>query len=142
MTPRLPTLAALRRTCRDDDVEGLVRLLFVRDRGRVGLVQTAKETADSADQFLTRYLADMITDVGAPGVVVTVHRATGRPTHTDRQLWTLLGERLATSCTVLVDLVPLGPAHAWSVRRGRALTPPRRGRPSGARRAASPAAVR
>ena len=74
VTLRTPTLTALRRTCGEADPEGLVRLLFVRDRGRVALVQTAHETADNADQFLVRYLADMIRDVAAPGVVLTIWR--------------------------------------------------------------------
>ena len=144
MTLRTPTLTALRRTCGEADPEGLVRLLFVRDRGRVALVQTAHETADNADQFLVRYLADMIRDVAAPGVVLTIWRAAGRASTSDRQILTLLTRELSSSGIALLDVVALGPERAWSTRRGRALSPPRRRprRQSAARRSASPAAAR
>jgi hypothetical protein len=144
----MPTLAAIRRTCRDgDDHEGLIRLLFVRDGGRVGLVQTAQETAANADQFLARYIAEMITDVGASAVVVTVNRATGRPTHSDRQLWSLLSQRLASTTTTILDLVAIGPTKAWSLRKARPMSPPRRRRATrasqkGATRASQKGATR
>jgi hypothetical protein len=125
----MPTLAAIRRSCHDDTpTEGMIRLLFLRDGGRIGLVQTARETADSADQFLAGYLTGMITDVGASAVVVAVSRAEGRPTHSDRQLWTMLVDRLAPTTTTILDLVTLGPSRAWSCRRARPINPPRRRR--------------
>jgi hypothetical protein len=140
VTTRTPTLAALRRTCDDNDREGLIRLLFVRDRGRVALMQTAQETADSADQFLVRYLADMIRDVAAPAVVVTISRADGRATNVDRQIFTMLTAQLAATSTALLDVVALGADSAWSARRGRPFSPSRR-RPA-AHTSASPAAAR
>jgi hypothetical protein len=131
MPARMPTLAAMRRSCPDDVTkEGAIRLLFIRDGGRIGLVQTASETADNADQFLAGYLGGMITDVAAPFVVVTVSRADGRPTHSDRQLWSLLLDRLAPTTTTILDLVALGPTRAWSARRARQINPPRRRRAS------------
>lgn len=127
MPSRMPTLAAVRRACQDNaEHEGLIRLLFVRDASRIGLVQTASETADNADQFLAFYLAEMITDVSAPYVVVAINRASGRPTHSDRQLWNLLVDRLAPSTTTILDLITIGPKRAWSSRRQRPLEPPRR----------------
>jgi hypothetical protein len=140
VTARAPTLAAIRRSCGDDDPDGQVRLLFLRDRGRIGLVQTAQETADNADQFLTRYLAGMITDVAAPAVLVTVRRSDGRPTTSDRQLWNMLVEHLGSNPSELVDLVTLSPDRAWSVRRGAPLKAPRRRRAGS--KSASPAAAR
>jgi hypothetical protein len=149
MPTRMPTLAAIRRTYQDEPaMEGQTRLLFVRDGGRIGLVQTASETADNADQFLARYLADMITDVAAPVVVVAISRDAGRPTHSDRQLWVMLSERLAPTTTTMLDLIAIGPSRAWSVRRARPLNQPRRrsqqsaGRPSAGRKSPSRAAAR
>jgi hypothetical protein len=134
----MPTLAAIRRTCPDGPPnEGQIRLLFLRDGGRIGLVQTASETANNADQFLARYLADMITDVAAPAVVVAISRGDGRPTHSDRQLWRMLVDKLTPTTTTILDLVAIGPGRVWSVRRARPLNP----RPSG-RRSASRAAAR
>jgi hypothetical protein len=136
----MPTLAAIRRACpAESPHEGRIRLLFIRDKGQIGLVQTASETANNADQFLARYLADMITDVAAPAVVVVVGRDDGRPTHSDRQLWRMLVDQLAPTSTTILDLVTIGPSRTWSVRRARPLSPPRR--PSG-RRSASRAAAR
>lgn len=133
----MPTLAAMRRTCDPDtDQQGQVRLLFIRDAARIGLVQSASENANHADQFLARYLADMIIDVGAPAVVVLVSRAEGRPTHSDRQLWAMLVDLLAPTTTTVLDLVAIGPEKAWSVRRSRPLNPPRR-RPAVRRRRAT-----
>ena len=131
MPTRMPTLAAIRRThVEGTDAEGQIRLLFIRDGGRIGLVQTASETADNADQFLARYVADMITDVCAPGVVVTVSRSDGRPTHSDRQLWALLLVQLELTSTRIFDLVILGPDRAWSSRRTRPISTPRQRRVS------------
>lgn len=142
MSVRRPSLAAIRRACCRDCVDGTIRLLFVRDGGRVGLVQTPQETActDSADQFLAGYLEVMITDVAAPGVVVAVHRGDGRPSHADRQLWAMLSTRLEPASTLLLDLVIVGPSQVWSARSGRPLNQPRR-RPAG-RRSASRATAR
>jgi hypothetical protein len=145
----MPTLAAIRRSCRDDaSEEGAIQLLFMRDGGRIGLVQTARETADNADQFLAGYVVGMITDVAAPFVVVTINRADGRPTHSDRQLWAMLVDRLAPTTTTILDLVVIGPNRAWSARRARPINPPRRRRASranqqsAARRSASRATAR
>jgi hypothetical protein len=139
---RSPSLAAIRRASSGGCVDGTIRLLFLRDGGRIGLVQTAQETAatDTADQFLAGYLEVMITDVGAPAVVVAVHRADGRPTHADRQLWAMLSTRLEPTSTLLLDLVTVGTSHVWSARRGKPLNPPRRRRAnqqSAVRRSAS-----
>ncbi len=141
MPARHPSLAAVRRACAGASLEGTIRLLFVRDGGRIGLTQTPQETApaDTADQFLAGYLERMITDVAAPGVVVVVHRSKGRPTHADRQLWDMLNARLAPTSTLLFDLVIIGTAKAWSARRGKALNPARR---SAGRRSASRATAR
>lgn len=123
--------------------DGTIRLLFVRDGGRIGLVQTTLETVRDADQFLAGYLEGMITDVAAPGVVVAVCRSDGRATYADRQLWTLLSARLELTPTTLLDLVAVGRTRVWSARRGRPLTPPRRrGQRSAARRSASRASAR
>jgi hypothetical protein len=81
----------------------------------------------------------MITDVAAPGVVVAVHRGDGRPTHADRQLWTMLSTRLEPEPTSLLDLVIVGPSQAWSARRGKLLSSRRR---TSVRRSASRAAAR
>lgn len=142
MPLRTPSLAAIRRATAGACEDGTIRLLFVREAGRIGLVQTPVETAtaDTADQFLVRYLQQMIVDVAAPGVVVAVHRGDGRQTHADRQLWHLLRAGLEPSSTVLLDLVTLGTARAWSARRGAPLNPPRR--PSQGRRSASREAAR
>lgn len=146
MAIRSPSVAAIRRACGRDGVDGTIRLLFVRDGGRIGLVQTPQETVamDSADQFLAGYLEVMITDVAAPAVVVAVQRSDGRPTHADRQLWTMLTARLEPTSTQLLDLVTVGTSQAWSARRGRPLNPPRRGAApqSAARRSASRATAR
>lgn len=144
MPVRIPTLAAIRRACPADLPEGTIRLLFIRDGGRVGLVQTPHETANDADQFLALYLERMITDVKAPGVVVAVHRFAGRPTYADRQLWTMLGPRIEPTPTSLLDLIVVGATQVWSARRGRPLNPPRRRRAvqqSAARRSASRSAA-
>ncbi len=125
--------------------DGQLRLLFVRDGARVGLVQRASESANNADQFLARYLVDMINDVAAPGVVVAVSRHDGRATHSDRQLWSMLGELLAPTTTTLLDVVAIGSKRVWSVRRARPLNAPRRARAGqhrAGRRSASRAAAR
>jgi hypothetical protein len=140
MTARVPTLAAIRRTRDASDADGVIRLLFLRDKGRIGLVQSAQESADNADQFLARYLAEMITDVAAPAVLLTIARRDGRPITSDRQLWALLTEMLASTTTILSDLVVLGSDRAWSARRNGPLKPPRRRRAG--RRSPSPAAAR
>jgi hypothetical protein len=140
VTIRTPTLAAIRRTCSSGDPDGLVRLLFLREKGRIGLVQTAQEAADNADQFLARYLADMVADVAAPAVLVTVTRSDGKPTTSDRQLWAMLGQRITPTCTSLLDLVAIGPERAWSAKRGGPIKAPRRRRAGS--RSASPAEVR
>lgn len=142
MPVRTPSLAALRRACTGMTTDGTVRLLFVRDGGRVGLVQSPLESVHDADQFLARYLEGMITDVAAPGVVVAVCRHDGRPTYADRQLWAMLSARLAASSTTLLDLVAAGSSQVWSARKGRPLNPPRRRRPSAGRRSASRASAR
>ncbi|MGN6473761.1 MAG: hypothetical protein ACTHK4_08965 [Mycobacteriales bacterium] len=141
MPLRSPSIAAIRRVSGRGGVDGTIRLLFVRDGGRIGLVQTAQETAatDSADQFLAGYLATMITDVAAPGVLVAVHRADGRPTHADRQLWTMLSTRLEPTPTQLLDLVIVGESQTWSARSGHPLNPRRH---RGARKSASRATAR
>jgi hypothetical protein len=138
VTPRSPNLTAIRRAA-GKSVDGTIRLLFVRAGGRVGLVQTPLEAADNADQFLAGYIAGMITDVAAPSVLVTVSRADGRPTHADRQLWSMLAERLAPTSTALLDLVVIGSSRAWSARRNRPINPPRKRR---AVRATKKSAVR
>ncbi|HVT63651.1 MAG TPA: hypothetical protein VHD81_00670 [Mycobacteriales bacterium] len=150
MAVRNPSLAAIRRASGGPSAEGMVRLMFVRDGGRIGLVQTPSELADGADQFFALYLERMITDVAAPGVVVAIHRIDGRPSHSDRRLWTMLGERLAATSSTLLDLVAVGPDRVWSAKRGGPLKPPRRRAPrakkqsprSAARRSASRAAAR
>jgi hypothetical protein len=139
----MPTLAAIRRTCLDEPShEGQIRLLFVREGARICLVQTASETAKNADQFLARYLADMITDVAAPSVVVTISRDNGRPTHSDRQLWQLLFDLLTPSATTILDLVTVGRTQAWSIRRARPLGPSASHRSPSGRRSASRARAR
>lgn len=140
MAVRAPSLAAIRRATAGVRPDGTIRLLFVRDGGRIGLVQMTKEAANEADQFLVFYLERMILDVAASGVVIAVHRADGKPSHADRQLWTMLGERLEPTRTRLLDLVVVGDARAWSARLGGPLKPPRR--PSSGRRSASRAAAR
>ncbi|HVT21956.1 MAG TPA: hypothetical protein VHE57_11270 [Mycobacteriales bacterium] len=147
MAVRCPSLAAIRRASGAGLADGTVRLLFVREGGRVGLVQTPSETANGADQFFTLYLERMITDVAAPGVLVAVHRNDGRPTYTDRRLWTMLAARLEPTTTRLLDLVVVGADRAWSAKRGGPLDPPRRAtkrasRPAAARRSASRGAAR
>ena len=139
MPVRSPTLTAIRRASSGDCADGTIRLLFVREGGRIGLVQTPQEPAgtDSADQFLAGYLEGMINDVAAPGVVVAVHRRDGRPKHADRQLWTMLCSRLDPTDTVLLDLVAIGTSRVWSARRGGPLNPPRRRAVPTARRSAS-----
>jgi hypothetical protein len=141
---RAPSLAAIRRASGSELADGTIRLLFVRTGGRIGLVQTPQEAANDADQFLARYLERMITDVAAPGVVVAIHRSDDKPSGSDRQLWTMLNERLEPTATRFLDLVVIGPARVWSLRHGRTLNPPRRraNRRSGARRSASRAAAR
>jgi hypothetical protein len=141
---RSPSLAAIRRASGGDTTEGMVRLMFIRDGGRIGLVQTPSETANGADQFFALYLERMILDVAAPGVVVAIHRSDGRPTYTDRRLWTMLGERLDPTSTRLLDLVAIGASQVWSAKRGKPMTAPRR-RPAkrtAARKSASRAAAR
>ncbi|HVV74438.1 MAG TPA: hypothetical protein VHC43_00260 [Mycobacteriales bacterium] len=134
MPARSPSVVAIRRACRSDAAEGTTRLLFVRDGGRIGLVQTPQETANDADQFFALYLERMITDVAAPAVVVAVHRAEGRPTYSDRQLWTMLRARIEQTPVNLLDLVVVGASRTWSARHGRPL--------SAGRRSASRAAAR
>ncbi|HWC34637.1 MAG TPA: hypothetical protein VG650_07395 [Mycobacteriales bacterium] len=145
MALRCPSLAAIRRATAGDAADGTIRLLFVREGGRVGLVQTPQEAANEVDQFLALYLERMITDVAAAGVVVAVHRHDGRPSYADRQLWVMLGARLAPTPTTLLDLVVVGAPQVWSARRGRPLIPPRRRRANqqtAARRSASRATAR
>jgi hypothetical protein len=113
----------------------MVRLMFVRDGGRIGLVQTPSETANGADQFFALYLERMIIDVAAPGVVVAIHRSDGRPSYTDRRLWTTLTERLEPTSTRLIDLVAVGTDRVWSAKRGGPLDPPRRAKRASAKRA-------
>jgi hypothetical protein len=144
---RSPSLAAIRRASLGESPDGTVRLMFVREGGRIGLVQTPSETANDADQFFARYLERMITDVAAPGVVVAVHRGDGRPSYNDRRLWTMLSERLEPTSTTLLDLVVIGPSRVWSAKRGKPLTAPRRApraqkQSSRARRSASRATAR
>jgi hypothetical protein len=147
MPIRSPSLAAIRRATRGDVPDGTTRLLFVREGGRVGLVQTAGETATDADQFFALYLERMIIDVAAPGVVVAIQRSDGRPAYTDRRLWAILSERLEPSPTKLLDLVAVGTSRVWSARRSGPLTAPRRAKKGRApraseRRSASRAAAR
>lgn len=122
MPVRCPTLTMIRRAVGSAPRNGTIRLLFVRASGRVGLVQTPHELANDADQFLALYLQRMISDVAAPGVVVAVHRDNGRPTYADRQLWEMLGARLAATSTVLLDLVVVGADQAWSMDQARPLS--------------------
>jgi hypothetical protein len=118
----------------------MVRLLFLREGGRIGLVQTPSESANDADQFFALYLEGMIIDVAAPGVVVAIHRGDARPAYTDRRLWTMLSERLEPTSTTMLDLMVVGTSQVWSVKRGKPLNPPRRR--TSARRSASRATAR
>jgi hypothetical protein len=135
MPVRPPSLAAIRRATGRESPDGTTRLLFVRDGGRVGLVQTASETANDADQFFVLYLERMIVDVAAPGVVVAIQRRDGRPSYTDRRVWSMLNERLEPTPTRLLDLVAVGTSRVWSARRNGPLTAPRRAKKGRAPRA-------
>jgi hypothetical protein len=96
--------------------EGALSIAFLNPANEPVLTTDLQESADHADEFLARYLIQMIVDVGTESAVVTIARADGRPAYADRLLWSLLERLAAKTASPRVDLVVAGPEGSWSFR--------------------------
>jgi hypothetical protein len=101
----MPTLDALRARLAPTDPEGALRIVHLDDSGGILHVTPVAEGAHSADQLFARYLAGLVTDVGAAAALIVISRSDGRPLRTDRALWQAVSERVAAAPTQLLDLV-------------------------------------
>ncbi|MDQ1704521.1 MAG: hypothetical protein QOF18_887 [Frankiaceae bacterium] len=104
-TPLKDRVAAELRGRLAPDSEGSLWLALVDRRGRLALCAPVDEGTHHIDELFLRDLAGLIRTFDVPVVALVVHRASGRPTRTDRQLWHELTRRLATSSPTHLDLL-------------------------------------
>lgn len=131
---QLPGVDDIRARLTGPSLDGSLHLLYLDRDGGILHELRVDEGARRADMFFTRYLASLITDVGAPGAVLVVRRTSGSPTRADRTLWPALSQELGPGQRLL-GLVVIGPDRAWSA-------PVSEARHVAARRPASRAAAR
>lgn len=95
--------------------EGAISVVFINAAGTPVLTTELQELADGADEFLARYLVEMIREVATPRAVIAISRMSGRATVADRLLWSLI-EPLCDGGGVWIDVVVVGTTKSWSLR--------------------------
>jgi hypothetical protein len=85
--------------------EGSLWLAFIARRGGLALCAPVTEGTQHIDELFLRDLAGLIRTFDVPGVVLVVHRASGRATRADRLLWRELRLRLGESRATRLDLL-------------------------------------
>jgi hypothetical protein len=104
-------------------IDGSLVAVFVDAAGNVVLPVDISEGMRNVDELFLRHLLMLASDVGVPGVIYVIRRASGRPARVDRLLWRELSRRLAGSTTALVDVIVVGDQGWWSAASGRGYAP-------------------
>jgi DNA repair protein RadC len=100
-----------------DDDEGSLRIAFLDRRGQLLATTRITEGTGCVDELFLRHLVDEVVRMAAPGALVVVRRALGRPTRVDRLIWRELSRRV-TGPAAVIDLLVVGHDRRWSVGTG------------------------
>jgi hypothetical protein len=95
-------------------LDGGLLAFFLDGSAQVILKVALDEGTRHVDDLFLRHLSALVAEIDAATVILASIRANGQPRRADRLLWREMQRRLATSDSVLADLLVVGPDWCWS----------------------------